>query len=112
MPAIDPTALVTDIRNAATAVIGKDVSTVGGFASSQVQDIAQQAVFIAEGVADGSIKGDTQKYFLGQLEEMTRSFVNILAGLVAVAIEELWNAVVGVVWGAINKATGMNFVVP
>jgi hypothetical protein len=43
---------------------------------------------------------------------MVRSFVNTLAGLVAVIIEETWNAIVGVVWAAINKATGLALRVP
>ena len=38
---------------------------------------------------------------------MVRSFVNTLAGLLAVTIEKTWNAIVEVIWGAINKATGL-----
>jgi hypothetical protein len=43
---------------------------------------------------------------------MTRSFVNTLAGLAVVTAEKLWNGIVGVLWGAINKATGLNLFPP
>ena len=76
------------------------------------QAIGQQAVFVSAGIADGSISGDTRDFFLDSLEEMVRSFVNTLAGLVTVMIEETWNAIVGVIWAAINKATGLALTVP
>jgi hypothetical protein len=43
---------------------------------------------------------------------MARSFVNTLAGLVTVMAEEIWNAVVGAIWAAVNKATGLSLTVP
>jgi hypothetical protein len=112
MPGIDPTQLVKDMEAAATGVIKQDVSSLRGFAAQQLNAIAQQAVFVAEGIADGSIAKGARDYFLTSLKEMARSFVNTLAGLVTVVIEQVWNAVVGVVWAAINKATGLSLVVP
>ena len=61
---------------------------------------------------DGSITGDLQTFLLGNLAELTRSFVNTLAGLAVVSAEEIWNAAVGVIWGAINQATGLALKVP
>jgi hypothetical protein len=110
MPGIDPTQLVKDMEAAASGIIKQDVSTLRGFAVQQVNAIAQQTVFVAEGIADGSITKDARDYFLNSLKEMVRSFVNTLAGLVVVVIEQVWNAVVGVIWTAINKATGLSLV--
>jgi hypothetical protein len=110
MAGIDPTQLVKDMEAAASGVIKQDVSTLRGFATQQVNAIAQQAVFVAEGIADGSIANDARDYFLNSLKEMARSFVNTLAGLVVVVIEQVWNAVVGVIWTAINEATGLGLV--
>jgi len=112
MAAIDPAALVTQLQAAATGVVGKDVTALRGFSVQQLNAIAQQSVFVAAGVADGSISADTRDYFLDSLEEMVRSFANTLAGLVTVMVEEVWNAMVGVIWAAINKATGLALAVP
>jgi hypothetical protein len=112
MASIDPAQLVKDMQAAASAVINKDVSTLRGFSTQQLNAIAQQAVYVAGGIADGSIPKDQQDYFLDSLEEMAKSFANTLAGLVTVLIEQVWNAVVGAIWSAINKATGLSLVVP
>lgn len=112
MAALDPQALVSAMQTAATTVIGTDVSALRGFSQQQLNAIAQQSAFVAGGIADGSITDDTRDYFLNSLEEMVRSFANILAGLVTVMIEQVWNAVVGVIWDTINKVTGLALVVP
>jgi hypothetical protein len=112
MPAIDLQTLVSDMQAAATSVIGKDVSVLRGFSQQQLQAIAQQSVFVAAGISDGSITDDTRDYFLDSIEEMAKSFANTLAGLVTVLVEQVWNAMVGAIWTAINKATGLALVVP
>ena len=107
MELIDLGTLVTQIQTAATAAIGKDVTALSGFSSQQLTAIAQQAVVVSAGIADGSITGETREFFLDSLKEMVRSFVNTLAGLVTVVIEQTWNAIVGVIWDAIGKAAGL-----
>jgi hypothetical protein len=110
--AIDPAELLGQVKSVLSAKLGKDVSQLEGFAEQQLSAIAQQAATIGLGVADGSIAGDTQTFLLKELAESLRSFVNTLAGLAVVSAEELWNAAVDVVWGAINKATGLALTPP
>jgi hypothetical protein len=43
---------------------------------------------------------------------MARSFANTLAGLITVMIEQVWNAMVKVIWQAINTATGLALKIP
>ncbi len=112
MPALDTNALVVSMQKAASGVLGKDVSTLRGFAQSQLQAIAQQSALVAAGVLDGSITPDLRDYFLDSLEEMARSFANTLAGLMTVVIEQVWNALVKTIWDAIGKATGLTLVAP
>ena len=112
MASIDIPSLVKDLQNTASAVIGKDVTALRGFSKDQLQAIAQQSALIAAGIADGSISPSLRDYFLDSLEEMVKSFVNTLAGMVVAMIEEVWNAMVGVIWKAINAATGLSLVVP
>ena len=85
---------------------------MGGFSQAQLEAIANQAKLIAEGTIDGSIDAEMRDYLLSQLAEMTRSFVNTLAGLSVVTAEKLWNGIVGALWGAIGKATGLNLTPP
>ena len=112
MAGIDVNALVTHIKSAAKGVLSRDVSTLRGFAEEQVKAIAQQAAIVAAGIADSSIGPDTRDFFLDSLEEMAKSFANTLGGMTMVMIEEVWNAIVKVVWDAINKATGLSLVTP
>jgi hypothetical protein len=110
--AFDVDGLLQNILSAGKTVLNQDLPAMGGFSQQQLQAIARQAALIAEGTLDGSINKDTRDYFLQSLEDMTRSFVNTLAGLAVVTAEKLWNAMVGVLWGAINKATGLNLFPP
>jgi hypothetical protein len=110
--AIDIDSLLTDMLAAGKSVISHDLPTLQGFSDSQLKAIALQAAYVAAGVVDGSISGDMKDYFLDSLEEMVRSFVNTLAGLVTVMAEKLWNAIVGVIWSAINRVTGLALFVP
>jgi len=112
MSDIDIVQLISDMKSAASQIIGKDVSQIRGFAEEQLQAIARQADFVAAGVAEGSIDESLRDFFLDSIQEMVRSFVNTLAGLITITIEKVWNAIVGVIWAAINKATGLSLIVP
>jgi hypothetical protein len=112
MPAIDPDALAGQIASAMNQTAKADLTQLEGFSAEQLHDIAEQAATIAAGSLDGSITGTTRTYLLQSLAELTRSFVNTLAGLAVISAEEVWNAAVGVIWGAINKATGLALTAP
>lgn len=104
--------LISDIKSAATGVLQTDVSTFRGFSERQVEAIAKQAEFVTAGIATGQITAETRDFFLDSIEDMTLSFARSLRGLLMVTIEKLWNAVVGVIWKAINTATGLALPVP
>jgi hypothetical protein len=104
---IDVTQLVNDIKNAASQVLNKDVSTLRGFSERQVKAIAQQTAFVEAGILTGGITDETKDFFLDSLEDMALNFVKTLRGLMMVTIEKVWNAVIGVIWKAIESATGI-----
>jgi hypothetical protein len=110
--ALNAQELFEGLKDAATASLGSDIEEIQGFAHDQLQAIAQQGVLAANGLADGSINDANKETFLDGLKEMVGSFLNVLAGLTAVVVEKMWNSMVGVIWGAINKATGLALVVP
>ena len=110
--AIDINQLAADIKDAASQVINKDVTTLRGFSERQVKAIAQQAAFVEAGILNGGITDETRDFFLDSLEDMALNFVKTLRGLLMVTIEKVWNAVVGVIWKAIETATGVALPVP
>jgi hypothetical protein len=105
--AIDVAQLIEDIKDAASQVLNKDVATLRGFSERQVKAIAQQAAFVEAGVLSGEITEETRDFFLDSLEDMALNFVKTLRGLLMVTIEKIWNAIVGVIWKAIETSTGI-----
>ncbi len=110
--AIDVNQLIADIKNAATAIIGKDVTAMEGFSQTQATAMATQAAWIASGTAIGQLTPELRDYFLKNLEDLVKNFANALKGLLVITIEKVWNAIVGVLWDAIGKAIGIALPAP
>lgn len=104
---IDSTQLLADMKNAASSVLNNDVATIRGFSERQLQAIALQATYVQAGIINGEITEATRDFFLDGLEEMALNFARTLRGLVTVLVEKVWNAIVGVIWKAIEKVTGL-----
>lgn len=100
--------LLDQMRTAASGILQKDISTVQGFSKSQLEKIAAHTVSVLELEATGAFKGNDalRDHFVKGVEELTRLFVRTLQGLVMITIEKIWNALVNVIWGAIDKAIG------
>ena len=109
---IDIDRLVIDIKTAASAVISQDVTELRGFSERQVKALAKQAQMIATGIVKKEIDDDLQDFFLDSLEDMALNFVKTLRGLLMVTIEKVWNAVISVIWQAIESATGVKLGAP
>lgn len=100
--------LVSDMKDAATQILNKDVTTLRGFSEGQIKAIAKHSELVAKGIASGDITGDLKDFFLDSIEDMVLNFVKTLHGLMMVTIEKTWNAIVNVIWKAIDVATGLN----
>lgn len=105
--ALDINKLITDIKDVATGILNKDVSSLRGFSESQLEALAQQAVFVEAGIISGQITPATRDFFLDNLEELALNFLKIIRGLVQVTIEKIWNAIVKVIFTAIEASTGL-----
>ncbi len=115
MTTINVDQLVNDIKAAASQIIETDIATVKGFSERQLKAIAQQTALVAGGIANGQISEDTREFFLDSIEKMTENFLETLQGLLWLTVEKIWNAVIGVIWKAINgaiTATGLVLPVP
>lgn len=104
---IDISELANNMKNAASRVLHKDVSTLRGFSDRQIKAIAQQTELVVMGIASGQITEETREFFLDSLEDMVLNFAKTLRGLLMVTIEKVWNAVVGVIWKSIEAVTGL-----
>jgi hypothetical protein len=104
---IDVQALVGAIIGAATDRLGKDITTLEGFAEDQVAGLARQAQLIAGATAAGHLSDSDLDADLNQLKGITQDFANTLAGLAVLEIEKVWNAAVDALWKAIGTATGV-----
>lgn len=109
---IDVQALADDITRAASDVIEADVRMIRSFKQRQVEALAQQAAFVADGIVSGSITEHTREFFLDELEHMAESFAKTLVRINLVLLEKVWNAVVGVIWRAIERAAGIALPLP
>jgi hypothetical protein len=96
------TTIITDIKDIASGILAKDISTVRGFSERQVEAIAKQTVLIQQGVENGDIDEDLREFFLDGLEAMARNFVNTLKGILMVTLEKLWNALVKFLYKAVG----------
>lgn len=112
MAEIDVKQLAKDITNAASNVLDKDIKELRGFSKKQVAALAKQSELIGKAIASGDIDEDLQDFFLDSLEDMALNFVKTLRGILVITIEKVWNAVVGVIWRAIESVTGLSLSLP
>lgn len=81
-------------------------NTVSALVTQQSKMMAQQAAWIAESSITGALKDDPEMrtMFANQLADSVRSLAREVAALTILTVEKVWNAAVGVLWTAINKA--------
>lgn len=106
MADIDLGKLMADIVAAASGIAKKDITALTGFSRTQLQAMAKQAAWIAAARAAGELDDDLFTFFTENLARTAKNFVTVITGLATVMMEKVWNAVVGVLWGAIEGAAG------
>lgn len=109
---IDVNQLLANLKTAVSTVLQKDVTTIEGYSERQLAAMAQQAKWIAAATASGELSSDMRDFFLDTLKDSATNFTNTLKGLAVVALEKVWNALVGALWGAINAALNSALGIP
>jgi hypothetical protein len=110
--AIDIDQLLGDMKNAASEVLNKDVTELRGFSERQLKAIAQQTALVEGGILSGQITEETRDFLLDSIEDMVRNFAETLRGLMTITIEKVCNAIVGVLWQAIEAGTSIVLPIP
>ncbi len=97
--------IVTQIVGTLKGELKDSFGTIKMFAEEQAERLARFALVIAEERAFGTLKKNNTmfKRFTKRLEEQTEAFARHLVMLTVLTLEKAWNAIVGVVWGAINS---------
>ena len=97
--------ILTSITAALKEEIGDDLSSIEGFIESQGKLLAQQAAWIAESRATGSLRDDDELfgYFTDALEKDTKGLARSIAMHSIITIEKAWNAVADALWGGIRS---------
>lgn len=106
MPSIDTGALLRDIGTAALGAVGAGWPKIRDFASDELQKIAATTASIEVQKRKGEISEDEAKMLVDIRENALRSVLLGAEGLSALTLEATVNAIMGVVKGAINTATG------
>ena len=101
---MDHEQIFDDIVAALKGELGSGYSTIRNFVERQGKLLAKQAATIAKSRASGSLKDDDELYefFLDSLKANTENMVKAVVMLSALTIEKAWNAVAGILWGAIR----------
>lgn len=111
---MDAAELLGAIESALKAEVGRGYSSIKQFVRSQGQKLAEQAIFLAEQRATGSLAGSSNdslyEFFLEGLKTNAENLAKSVAMLTVLTIERAWNAIANVVWGALSgilKAAGL-----
>ncbi|RWD71060.1 hypothetical protein [Mesorhizobium sp.] len=103
---LDVNATVNALVDAIQKQAKQGWTTISALVTQQAKMMAQQAAWIVESSIAGALKQDPalQRLFADQLADSVRGLASDVAALTILTLEKVWNAVVKVLWGAINKA--------
>jgi hypothetical protein len=107
MEPINSTELLRELKQTASALLKKEISTISGYSKIELRAIVQQTILVSHGIKSGEIHDVNRAFYLTRIAVMVQHFVRSLAGLMVSTVEKLWNALIKVLWGAISKATGL-----
>ena len=96
--------LGADILAALQGVLGGAYGKVQGQAEKEAQYFAVQAAMTTKARIDGEYDDEQLQWFLAKLQGQAENFCRVLCAQTILTLEEAWNAIVGVVWTAINGA--------
>ncbi len=100
--------LFSQLKGAASKSLSQDIETIAAFSKNQLAMIAQHSTQLAADIAAGAFKGNEEfrDKLVKNVANLLRTFVETFQAMGEIAIEKLWNALVGVIWGVIDKALG------
>ncbi len=109
--------LAKEIMGGLGDALGSGWNQVADYQWKKMQLIARQAGLIATSRATGSLKNDDEgfDYEVQGLKEQVKGMAIVIANLVIITIEKAFNAVMGVIWKAMQgflDARGLGSLIP
>ncbi|QGZ59363.1 hypothetical protein [Paraburkholderia acidiphila] len=101
-----------NISSAASGIAGQDVTLVQGFATSQLQSLANQSALVAGMIEANEFTDDERDFYLIGLQQMAMGFAQTLIGIIVVAVEEIYNAIINAIYTSINTIAGVALGLP
>jgi hypothetical protein len=106
MASLNTAKLVSDMSAAAISAAGNNWGTMRNFAQTELQKLAAIAVEIEVAKKAGTITEDEAATLVEMQKNATRAVLLGIEGIGLLVAEATVNAVIGVLKGAINTATG------
>lgn len=105
---MDHTQILGNIIAVLKGELGAGYSEISSFVEKQGRLLAKQAEDIAKSRIDGSLANDDElfEFFLENLKANAENMAKSIVMLTILTIEKAWNAVAGVLWGAIRTILG------
>jgi hypothetical protein len=93
-----------DIIAALKTVLQGAYNSVKDLTEKEAHYFETQAAMITKARISGEFDDDQVAWFLSKLEEDAQNFCRVLCAQTLLTLEKAWNAVVGVIWKAIDAA--------
>lgn len=99
-----------DIVEALKSIAGKNAGKLNSFAIEQKRLLLEAALALTQAVTEGSIKYGSARYkfFEKTIAEQTKDFAIAVATLIAVAVQEAYDAISAILWDSIRGAIGLS----
>ena len=99
--------LTGNILNAATEAVADGFDKLSPFSKEYAGDIANYAALIARGAMPGGwMDDDDLPGWIKSLKKMVREFARMVAALITIAVENVINAVLGVIRSTVESIIG------
>ena len=99
--------LTAKILNAATDAVDGGIGKLSAFSKEYAGDIADYSALIARGAMPGGwIDDDDLPGWIKSLKKMVREFARMVAALIVIAVENVINAVLGVIKSTVESIIG------
>ncbi|WP_246793922.1 hypothetical protein [Burkholderia perseverans] len=96
----------TDILSALSQALGDGFAKMKDQCATEADYLGSQSMMIANGVSNGTISQSRRDWLLKNLQDDAENFCRVLCMQTLLTIEAAWNAVVKIVWNAINSVLG------
>lgn len=97
---------------AASNIIERDIPIITDFVRRQLEGVAEFAKMIAVGIQEETIRKESRDFFLKGLKDKPGDLKEALTEIFKAEIAKAWNAMVGVLWTAIETAIGFKLPIP